>query len=155
MERKIYRNSAFYLTASAVVTLVFAASCIMLFGAFPFSLKYFYFYFLFLVWCAVAFRIIVKECTSLLIVDDSGVKTVRSLKNVQMTWLSIARIEYCGKRRTRNERIVLHAESSQRIYISLHRKNYLDAFRTVTDECRKKNPNALIDQDLLERVAHL
>lgn len=135
-------------TSIGAVALLFVIGIILLFIVVPFSLKYFYLYFLFVVWCIVAPRIVVNECTSRLIVDDNGVETTRSLKNVKILWPEIARIEYCGKRLTMNERIVLHSENGQKIYISLHRKNYLDAFKVVMDQCKKRNPNVLIDQDL-------
>jgi hypothetical protein len=153
-EKKIvYKNNIVYLTSSIIaIALILVLGCIVFFKVVKFSLVFSYLYFLFGVCCIAAPRIAIKECTSLLVIDNLGVETKRSLKNIKMQWTQIVRIEYCGTRRTLNERIVLHSEKDQKIFVSLHRKNYLEAFQVIVSECRKRNPGVLIDKDLVKRL---
>lgn len=145
---KTYKNKLSYRILSFIAYLiVLVIGFIVFFKIVKFSAIYFYLYFLFGVYCVEGLRICIKESTSLLIIDDNGVATKKSLKNIGMDWKQIIRIEYCGSKLTFNERIVLHSEN-KKIFVSLHRNKYLEAIQIITSECLKNNPDVLIDQSL-------
>ena len=89
-----------------------------------------------------------KGYTSELIIDLSGVAVQHSLKNVKLKWDEITRIEYSFSRLTKRKKIILHCEQEQKIYITHHWNNYLEAIRIVVSECLKLNPNVLLDNEL-------
>ncbi|TGA97468.1 hypothetical protein E4665_11490 [Sporolactobacillus shoreae] len=103
----------------------------------------------------ILFRTGVKQWTSQLLIDPYGVEVRHDIKkrNIKMQWNQIARIEYCGSPHRMNERIVLHSKNDQIIFVSIYRKNYLEAIKAIVSKCVKDNSDVLIDTNLTKRLA--
>lgn len=155
--KRIFRNKPVYLAASFIAFFLIMAIGIyvLFFLHLKFSAGYQFLYGGFGLYCIVGIWICFKEFTSRLIIDDDGVANEFSVKNIRMKWNEIIRIEYCGSRKTLNERIVLHNERDNRIFVSIHRADYLDAIKVITAQCIARNPDVLIDKSLKVRLKSL
>lgn len=115
------------------------------------ALIFFGFFFIFGIYVAI------KQWTSQLIIDSFGIEMNHDTvaRNAKMQWNEIIRIEYRVSLFKRKEGIVMHSEKDPTIFVTSYRKNYLEAFQLIVSECKKLNPDVLIDTDLLERLDNL
>lgn len=102
----------------------------------------------------IAIYVSIRQWTSELAIDPSGVEIRHDTgnRNAKIQWNEIIRIEYRVSFLKGKEGIVLHSENSRTVFITSFRKNHLEAFQTIVSECKKQNPDVLIDTDLLKRL---
>ena len=154
--KRILKNKPVYLAISILAfLLIMAIGIYTLFYYLKIRTGYQYIYGAFGLYCVVGTRICLKEFTSRLVIVDDGVANEFSVNNIRMKWNEIIRIEYCGSRNTFNERIVLHNEKDNRIFVSIHRVGYLDAIKMIVTQCIAHNSDVLIDESLKVRLKSL
>ena len=51
-----------------------------------------------------------------------------------------------------SDRITVHGGSKNQILVDENKKDYLDAWRVIVTECRRRNPAVRVDKKLLKRL---
>ena len=86
--------------------------------------------------------------------DDNGLSFTYSKEWETIKWDNIQRIKY-RKGLFHNERIIIHIQLKDNVYIGVRTKDYVDLWVEIYEQLCKHNPSAILDPAYVQRVQNL